>query len=103
MRLSARRDQVCAREQYVGWGGDGTGERRRPAKRAGLLRGDRLRFEIDAQRLGDARAIGRIRLGAVGDMPLLNVPRSAADLASRIVEQRFLLGRSHLAKKIARL
>jgi hypothetical protein len=36
-------------------------------------------------------------------MTLLNVPCSGADLASRIVEQHLLLGRSHLAKKVARL
>jgi len=36
-------------------------------------------------------------------MTLLNVPCSGADLASHIVEQHLLLGRSHLAKKVARL
>src|SRR3977135_2701236 len=38
---------------------DGAAKRRRPAK-PGLLRGDHLRFEIDAQRLRDASAIGGI-------------------------------------------
>ena len=57
-----------------------------PAKRAGLLRGDHLRFEIDAQRLRDAGAVCGIGLGAIGDMTLLNVLRGAADLASRIGE-----------------
>src|SRR6266852_2078069 len=57
-----------------------------PAKRAGLLRGDHLRFEMDAQRLRDAGAVCGIGLGAIGDMTLLNVLRGAADLASRIVE-----------------
>src|SRR5258708_37500855 len=37
-----------AKEQYVGWGLPTAPERRWPAKRAGLFRGDRLRFEIDA-------------------------------------------------------
>src|SRR5712664_1872880 len=57
-----------------------------PAKRAGLLRGDHLRFEMDAQRLRDAGAVCGIGLGAIGDMTLLNVLRGAADLASRIGE-----------------
>src|SRR5882724_289945 len=52
------------RQGTVRWLGvaDGTGERRRPAKRADLLRGDRLRFEIDAQRLRDASAVCGIGL-----------------------------------------
>jgi len=41
------RDQICAKDN-VGWGVDGAGERRRLAKRAGLLRGDHVGFEIDA-------------------------------------------------------
>jgi hypothetical protein len=45
----------------------------------------------------------RICLGAVGGVTLLNVPCSGADLASRIVEQHLLLGRSHQAEKVARL
>src|SRR5260370_4156206 len=82
---------------------DGTGKRRRPAKRTGLLRGDHLRFELDAQRLRDACAVRRNRLGAVGDMTLLNVLGRTADLASRIVEQGLTLGGAHLAEEIARL
>jgi hypothetical protein len=74
-------------ERYFGWGmADGAGKRRRPTKR-----------------LRDAGAVGGIGLGAIGDMPLLNVLLRAADLASRIVEQRLLLGRAHLAEEIARL
>src|SRR3977135_890911 len=47
------------RQGTIRWLGaaDGTGERRRPAKRACLFRGDRLRFEIDAQRLRDAGTV----------------------------------------------
>src|ERR1700730_7318091 len=99
---SARSGQ---RQGTIRWLGeaDGAGERRRPTKRAGLFRSDHLRFELDAQRLRDARAVGGIGLGAVADMPLLNVLRSAADLASRIVEQRLLLDGAHLAEEIARL
>src|SRR6266446_4658486 len=65
-------------QQCVGWGAaDGTGERRRSAKRGGLLRGDRLRFEIDAQRLRDARAICGIGLVAVDDLPRDDLDRYA--------------------------
>src|SRR5882672_11772096 len=53
------------------------------------------------QKSGAARSL--IRPGAVGDMPLLNVLRSTADLAGRIVEQLLLLGRAHFAEEIARL
>src|SRR5258707_1236062 len=57
--MTIRRDQVSARERYAGWGvADGTGERRRPAKRTGLLRGYHLRFEINCQSLRDACAVG---------------------------------------------
>src|ERR1700716_2417326 len=69
--MAARRDQVCAKERYVWLGvAGGTGGRRRPTKRAPLLRGDRLRFEIDAHRLGDAGAVFGIGLVAVDDLPL---------------------------------
>src|ERR1700720_1825242 len=61
---SRRRDQVCAKDN-VGRDGRGLGERRRLAKRAGLLRGDHVGFDIDAQRLRDASAVVRICLGAV--------------------------------------
>src|SRR5882724_7631221 len=40
-------------------------ERRRPAEPLDLFRRDRLRFEIDAKRLRDACAVGRIRLRAI--------------------------------------
>src|ERR1700704_5968664 len=101
MRLTARRDQV--RQGTARWLGGGRRHGRAPpaGEASGLFRGDRLRF--DAQRLCDAGAVGRIRLGAVGDMPLLNVFRSTADLAGRIVEKLLLLGRAHFAEEIARL
>src|SRR4030081_874900 len=76
-------------EQQVACGmADGTLERRRPAKRTGLLRGDRLRFEIDAERLRDARAVGRIRPHAIGDVPLLDVQPGVAHRACRVLEQQ---------------
>src|ERR1700737_4473832 len=68
-----------------------------------LLRSDRLRSEIDAQCLRNTGAVGGIRLGAVGDVALLNVLRGAANLTGGIVEQRLLLRRRHLAEEIARL
>ena len=82
---------------------DGTGERRRPAKRTGLLRGDRLRSEIDAQRLGDAGAVGWIRLGAVADIPLLDVQFRVAHGTRRVLEQQLLLRRRHLPEQVAGL
>src|ERR1700680_2591567 len=99
---SARSGQ---RQGTIRWLGvaDGAGERRRPTKRAGLLRSDHLRFELDAQRLRDARAVGRIRLGAVGGVPLLNVLGRTADLASRVIKQGLTLSGAHLAEQIARL
>jgi hypothetical protein len=32
--LTARRDQLCAKDNALVWGADGTSERRRPTKRA---------------------------------------------------------------------
>jgi hypothetical protein len=43
-------------------------------------------------RLGNADAIGRICLGAVGDVALLDVLCRPADLAGRAVEQSLQLG-----------
>src|SRR6266850_8134712 len=102
MRIAAGAIRFAPRTTLVR-GADGAGEHRRLAKRAGLLRGDHVGFEIDAQRLRDASAVGRVGLGAVGDMTLLNVLGRTADLASRIVEQRLTLSWAHLAEEIARL
>src|SRR6202790_5214769 len=79
------------------------GKRRRPAKRTGLLRGDRLRPEIDAQRLRDASAVGRIRLGAVGDVPLLDVQLGVAHRPRRVLEQQLLLCWRHFSEQGAGL
>src|SRR6266852_7223691 len=89
----ARSDR--AKEQYVGWGGRRRGERRRPAKRAGLLRGDRLRFEIDAQRLRDATAVGGIGPVAVDDLPLDDLDRHAFHRCLVVMEELLLLGGRH--------
>ena len=61
-------------ERYAGV----TDGARSAVDRLDLLRGDHVRFQMDPQRLRDARAVGRICLGAVGDMALLNVLLSDA-------------------------
>src|SRR5229473_3799770 len=96
----ARSDR--AKEQYVGWGGRRRGERR-PAKRAGLLRGDRLRFEIDAQRFRDARAICGIGLVAVDDLPLDDLDRYALHRRLVVMEELVLLVGRHQPEEIPRL
>jgi hypothetical protein len=40
-------------------------------------------------------AVGRIRHGAVGDMPLLDMPGGLIHLAGRVIEQCLLLLRIH--------
>src|SRR5258705_4673627 len=69
--------------------------------RAGLLRSDHLRF--DAQRLRDAGAVGRIRLGAIGNVPLLHVQPRVAHRMGRVLEQQLLLGRRHFSEQVAGL
>src|ERR1700736_1528072 len=94
-----------SRQATICWlGGDRRhGKRRRPAKRTGLLRGDRLRPEIDAQRLRDASSVGRIRLGAVGDVPLLDVQLGVAHRPRRVLEQQLLLYWRHFSEQVAGL
>jgi hypothetical protein len=95
---------VCCRRcpgkvySFVGSLHGGPRERRRTTKRVGLLRGDHLRFEVDAQRLGNASAVGGVSFGAVGDMPLLDMPRRSADLTGCVVEQCLLLSWIHFAE-----
>src|SRR5712671_6592449 len=97
----ARSDR--AKEQYVGWGGRRRGEHRRPAKRAGLLRGDRLRFEIDAQRLRDAGAVFGIGPVAVDDLPQDDLDRHALHRRLVVMEELVLLVGRHQPEEIARL
>src|SRR5216684_5840628 len=54
-------------------------------------------------RLSNPGAVGGIGLGAIGDVPLLNVFGRCADLSRRVVEQRLALSGVHLAEEIARL
>src|ERR1700719_2568828 len=82
-----------------GTGGAATGRRNERAS----LRGDRLRLEIDAQRLRDAGAVFGIGLRAVRDVSLLDVHGGPANRASRVVEQRLALGRIHLPEQVAGL
>src|SRR5712671_5113642 len=97
----ARSDR--AKEQYVGWGGRRRGEHRRPAKRAGLLRGDRLRFEIDAQRLRDAGAVFGIGPVAVDNLPLDDLDRYALHRRLVVMEELVLLVGRHQPEEIPRL
>src|SRR5258707_10088759 len=70
--------------------GDGRRHRRAPsAGEAGLLRGDRLRFEIDAQRLRDASAVCGIGLVAVNDLPLDDLDRHAPHRCPVVLEELF--------------
>src|SRR6267154_2472795 len=97
----ARSDR--AKEQYVGWGGRRRAERRRPAKRAGLIRGDRLRFEIDAQRLRDAGAVFGIGPVAVDNLPLDDLDRYALHRRLVVMEELVLLVGGHQPEEIPRL
>src|SRR3977135_2429662 len=102
--MTARRDQVCAKERYVWLGvASGTGERRRPAKRAALLRGDRLRFEIDAQRLRDAGAVGRIGSIEVNELALDNLEWHAVHRGLDVVKQLLLLIGAHQPEQLSGL
>src|SRR4030081_808548 len=102
--MTARRDQVCAKERYVWLGvADGTGERRRPAKRAGLLRGDRLRFEIDAQRLRDAGAVCGIGSIEVNELALDNLEWHAVHRRLEVVKQLLLLIGAPQPDQVSRL
>src|ERR1700676_2905301 len=57
----------------------------------------------DAERPRDALAIGRVGFGAIGDVPLLDVPCGAADLPRGVVEQRLPLLGVHHAEQVAGL
>src|SRR6266446_4168436 len=74
-----------------------------PDTSAGLFGCDCLRLELDAQRLRDAGTVGRIRLGAVADVPLLDVEFCVAHCTRRVLEQQLLLRRRHLPEQISRL
>src|ERR1700691_5549255 len=99
----APRDQDCDKGT-IRWPGtaDGTGEHRRPVKRARLLRGDRLRL-FEPEGLRYPGPVGRIRAGAIVDVPLLDVQPCVAHRPRRVLEQQLLLRRRHLSEQVAGL
>src|ERR1700729_334878 len=97
--IGAPRDQICAKGRYVA---DGTGERRRPVKRAGLLRGDGLRL-FESKGLRHPSPVCGIRARAIVDMPLLDVELGVAHRPRRILEQQELLRGRHFSEKVAGL
>src|ERR1700682_3252544 len=54
-------------------------------------------------RLSNACTVGRIGFGAIGDVALLDVFGSSADLAGRILEQSLAPRGVHHSKEVARL
>src|SRR3546814_16346786 len=60
-------------------------------------------FYLDAESGCHARAVGRIGLGAVGDMPLLNPEVGVAQGAGGVIEQGLLLFGAHIPEQVARL
>src|SRR5216684_6504618 len=91
-------------QQCVGWGAAGsTGARRRPTKRAGLLRGDRLRFEIDAHRFCDTGAVFGIGPVAMDDLPRDDLDRYALHRRLVVMEELVLLVGRHQPVEITRL
>src|SRR3546814_18100911 len=60
-------------------------------------------FYLDAESGCHARAVGRIGLGAVGDMPLLNPEVGVAQGAGGGIEKGLLLFGAHLPEQVDRL
>src|SRR5882672_7572357 len=77
---------------------DGAAERCRLANRAGLLRSDGLRFEIDAHRLRDASAVFRIGPVAMHDLSLDDLDRYTFHRCLVVLEQLLLLVGRHQAE-----
>src|SRR3954454_5385889 len=76
---------------------------RRPGKRAALLRGNHLRFEIDADRLRDTGAVFGIGPVAVGDLPLDDLDWHALHRCLVVLEQLLLLLDAHQPEQVAGL
>src|SRR3954451_14448875 len=97
-RTGLRQEQFCK-----GWpaarGGAAAGQRSERAS----LRGDRLRREVDAQRLRDAGAVFGIRLRAVRDVTLFNFDARVTHGADSILEEKLLLLGGHLPEQDAGL
>src|SRR3981189_3346212 len=103
MRLTAWRDQVCVKGNTLV--GPPTARERAAGRRSvrGLLRGDRLRFEIDAQRLRDAGAVFGIGPVAVDNLPLDDLDRYALHRRLVVMEELVLLVGRHQPEEIPRL
>src|ERR1700687_5465745 len=84
-------------------GADGASERRRPTKRAGLLRSDRQGLEIDAQRLSDAGAVCGIGPVTVDDLPRDDLDRHALHRRLVVLEELVLLVGRHQPEQLSGL
>src|SRR5258708_2147572 len=73
------------------------------ANRAGLLRGDRLRSEIDAQRLRDASAVCRIGSIEVNELALDDLDRHAVHRRPEVFKQLLLLIGRHQPEQVSGL
>src|SRR5271154_4482451 len=101
--IDVPRDQACAKGRHVGWeSADGREERRRPVKRAGLLRGDRLRL-FEPEGLRHPGPVCRVRARAIVDVPLLYVKPGVAHRPRRVLEQQLLLRWRHFSEQVAGL
>src|SRR5262249_32403333 len=87
---------------FVGFAGN-VAEPHPPPKQAALFGGDRLRRELEAERLGDTDAVCRVGPRAVLDMPLLDVCPCITHRAGGVLKQRLLLRGGHLTEQIAGL
>jgi hypothetical protein len=94
---------VKAQEPSGGFASRRPGERQPDGEASSVLSGDRLRREIDAQRLRDACAVGGIGLGAVGDMTLFDFDARVTHSAGSVLEQQPLLLGAHLPEQDAGL
>ena len=97
---------VCAEKAMISfWGADGTEAYRRPAKEAALLLlcGDRLRFEIDAERLRDACPVFGIGPIEVSQLARDDLSRYAVHRCPDVVKQLLLLIGAHRAEQFSRL
>src|SRR3984893_12470083 len=67
------------------------------------LRSLRSASALDAEGPCDSGSIGRVGLGTIGDVPLLDVQASIAHCSRRVLEQPLLLRGRHQPEQIARL
>src|ERR1700676_2126443 len=103
VRLSRAARSGLRQGQRIGLKGRRHGARRRLAKRAALLGSDRLRFEVDAQRLRDAGAIVGIGPIAMHDLPRDDLGRHAFHRSLVVMEQLLLLVGRHQPEQVSGL